>query len=921
LITLHDGVPVPKVIDFGIAKATGQSLTDRTLYTGFAQLVGTPLYMSPEQAEMSGLDVDTRSDVYSLGVLLYELLTGTTPFDQETMRQAALDEMRRIIREEEPPKPSTRLSSLGATRATVSANRKAEARNLDRVVRGELDWIVMKALEKDRRRRYETANDFATDVRRYLDDEPVAACPPSAWYRFGKIARRNRVALMTSALVASALVLGTAVSTWQAIRATRAERVARQQRDAADAAQAAEARTRKRAEDAERTARAEADRAKAVNDFLTEDLLTQAEPAKNSVEDKVTLLEVVDRAAAKVGDRFHDQPEAESALRKTLADTYHGLGSFAKAERQAQAALEIEQRLHGPEAAETFNTLAKLGEMRSHLGRSREALELLRQATEGLRRTLGPDHPDTLSSSNDLATAYRAVGRTPEAIVLLEETLKLQTAKLGPDHPHTSTSRNNLAVMLADLGKRDEARKLHEQALAIKRRTLGPEHPDTLASMTNLAVVLSQQGKRDEARKLHEQALEIKRRTLGPEHPDTLTSMNNLAVVLEKQGKRDEARKLHEQALEIQRRNLGPEHPDTLTSMNNLAVVLHEQGKRDEARKLYEQALEIYRRNLGPEHPATLTLMSNLAVVLSQQGKRDEALKLYEQTLEIQRRVLGPDHPGLWFTISQVVVLMLGGHALSDEDRSRGLELARKLAELRPDDQLSWKWLGVAEYANGHWDAAIAAANRWIALRKDQEGHLFLHLVLAMAHARRGDRAEAQRGYDKVQMVILLNGARGWNDAPRWLIDEAKTLLGEIPSKGDRVRVRELVRRGIENDPKSAGPWRLRASSDYQDGQWDDALRAIETWRELVTDAGRKYNAGLEEVLRAAVHARKGERDAARTWYDRAIRARDELRKAGAAPNPDYLELRLDTEALLGLEPPPGEPGQQAKVESPTPPK
>src|SRR5262249_17901756 len=186
LVTVIDGAAVPKVIDFGVAKATGASLTERTVYTAFQQFVGTPLYMSPEQADLSGMDVDTRSDIYSLGVLLYELLTGTTPFDQETFLTAAFDELRRMIREQQPPKPSTRISTLGATRATVSANRKADAHHLDRAVRGELDWIVMKALEKDRRRRYETANDFAADVMRYLTDQPVAACPPSAGYRLRK---------------------------------------------------------------------------------------------------------------------------------------------------------------------------------------------------------------------------------------------------------------------------------------------------------------------------------------------------------------------------------------------------------------------------------------------------------------------------------------------------------------------------------------------------------------------------------------------------------------------------------------------------------------------------------------------------------------------------------------------------------------
>jgi serine/threonine protein kinase len=207
LVTVIDGAAVPKVIDFGVAKATGASLTERTVYTTYQQLIGTPLYMSPEQADLSGMDVDTRSDIYSLGVLLYELLTGTTPFDQETFRQAAFDEVRRIIREQEPPTPSTRLSTLGASLSMVSARRKAEPRQLSRAVRGELDWVVMKALEKDRRRRYETANDFAADVMRYLADRPVEAHPPSAWYRFTKYARRHRAMLTAAGLVGAILTL------------------------------------------------------------------------------------------------------------------------------------------------------------------------------------------------------------------------------------------------------------------------------------------------------------------------------------------------------------------------------------------------------------------------------------------------------------------------------------------------------------------------------------------------------------------------------------------------------------------------------------------------------------------------------------------------------------------------------------------
>jgi serine/threonine protein kinase/predicted Zn-dependent protease len=249
LVTLHDGTPVPKVIDFGVAKAIGQHLTEKTIYTRFTQMIGTPLYMSPEQAEMSGLDVDTRSDVYSLGVLLYELLTGTTPFDRERFGQVGLDEVRRILREEEPPRPSARLTTLGETLPVVSARRKTEPARLSALVRGDLDWVVMKALEKDRTRRYESASALARDVRRFLSEEPVEARPPSSWYRFRKLARRNRVALVTAALVASALVLGAAAAAWQAVRATRAEARALAERDDKERARAEADAARKKAED------------------------------------------------------------------------------------------------------------------------------------------------------------------------------------------------------------------------------------------------------------------------------------------------------------------------------------------------------------------------------------------------------------------------------------------------------------------------------------------------------------------------------------------------------------------------------------------------------------------------------------------------------------------------------------------------
>jgi non-specific serine/threonine protein kinase/serine/threonine-protein kinase len=667
LVTVIDGAAVPKVIDFGVAKATGGSLTERTLYTAFHQFVGTPLYMSPEQAELSGMGVDTRSDIYALGVLLYELLTGTTPFDQDTLRKAAFDEVRRIIREDEPPRPSTRISSLGETLTDVSAKRGSDPRRLGRVVRGELDWIVMKALEKERGRRYETANDFAADVMRYLTDQPVQACPPSAWYRFGKLARRHRAALVTSTLVATALVLGTAVSTWMAVRATRAQRVARQQRDAATASREAEGRARQRAEDAERTARnaertarAEADKAKAVNEFLTEDLLTQAEPGKNAVEDKVPLMEVVDRAADKVGERFHDQPEAESALRMTLASTYHGLASFAKAQSQAQARLEIEQRLHGPEAAETFKALGQLGHMRYHLVRSSEALELLRQASEGLQRTLGPDNPDTLASRNNLAVAYLGAGRTAEAIALFEAILALREKQLGCDDPLALKSRANLALAYQAAGRLPEVLRMQEEILRLETAKLGPDHPSTLMSRNNVASAYFAAGRVAEAIALLEATLKPKTVRFGPDHSSTLNSRWLLTLAYERLGRWADAESLRRDALARRRKAEKPDSPHLAGDLAGFGQNLLRQGKWPEAESVLRESLAISVKAQTDDWRRFHT-MSQLGGALLGQGRYAVAEPLviagYEGMRARESRIAVPDRSRLREAAGRVVQL------------------------------------------------------------------------------------------------------------------------------------------------------------------------------------------------------------------------------------------------------------------------
>ncbi len=327
MVAEYDSQAVPKIIDFGVAKATAQRLTERTMFTEFGQVLGTVEYMSPEQAKLNQLDIDTRTDVYSLGVLLYELLTGQTPFDRQRLHSAAFDEMLRIIREEEPPKPSTKLSG-SAGLASIAANRHVEPQKLAGLVRGELDWIVMKALEKDRNRRYETANGLARDLERYLADEPVQACPPSAAYRFHKLARRNKAALVTAAIVAASLVLGTVISIWQATLARRAESLAE---------------TRLVAEQAARQlATAEAAKATAINDLLQQ-MLQSANPDAARGAD-YTGRQMLDDFSARFDDQLNDQPEAEATIHATIGNAYQRMGALDKAESHLAAALKLRQR-------------------------------------------------------------------------------------------------------------------------------------------------------------------------------------------------------------------------------------------------------------------------------------------------------------------------------------------------------------------------------------------------------------------------------------------------------------------------------------------------------------------------------------------------------------------------------------------------
>jgi serine/threonine protein kinase len=438
LVTLIDGTAVPKVIDFGVAKAMGQSLTEKTVFTGFAQLIGTPLYMSPEQAEFSGADVDTRSDIYALGVLLYELLTGSTPFDQDTLRTVAYDEVRRIIREVEPPKPSTRISTLEATAATVSANRKSDPYTLGKLIRGELDWIVMKALEKDRNRRYETANGLAADLRRYLNYEPVEAGPPSALYRLRKYARRNRAVLATAALVALALVAGTVVSAWQAIRALRAEGLAETRLSQVTQERDRVTEERNRADLAVRVYRS----------------LNRHDRLKNY--DRSTEMEGrVMEGDLRVLGLGH--PWTLQSIRSYFASARMDRSYWEEARKTLEPLLDRSRRELGPEDELTVALTGWVAHAHGLLGQTEKAIALVNALPETL---------EALPARDLLACILYMSNQRDAALVQLQRLEALLPRLVPADDTFSILIRTRQALVLRDLGRFAEARPLLEQTLA-----------------------------------------------------------------------------------------------------------------------------------------------------------------------------------------------------------------------------------------------------------------------------------------------------------------------------------------------------------------------------------------------------------------------------------------------------------------------
>jgi hypothetical protein len=649
---LVDDTSQPKVLDFGVARITDCD-AHATRQTDLGQLVGTLAYMSPEQVLGDSKQLDARSDVYALGVVLYELLAGKLPYQiGEELYDAA-----RTIREEDPTPLST----------------------ISRAYRGDLETIVLKALEKDKTRRYTSAAALADDIRRFLGDEPILARPPSAVYQVRKFASRHKGLVGTAAAVFVVLIAGILVSTGEAIRANR-------ERDRAAAAQLAVTSERDRALRAEQSANSERQRAeqernhalaetrradteaataKAVNDFLQNDLLAKASAQGQSTpntkpDPDLKVRTALDRAAARIDAKHDFSPAIEASIRDTIGTAYANLGLFTQAAAQLERALDLHRRVRGPRPQDTLTDERQLAEVYVRLGKYAAAEKLLTDAIDTRRPLQGDKDPDLLAAVNQLAAlAGESRGAYAHAGALLAHTLEVERRVLGPEHPYTIAAINELAVEYENQGKYAQAEKLYKETIELHRRIFGAEHPDTLRSMNNLGVNYRQQGRYTEAEAQIKAALETRRRLEGDEHLDTIASISSLALVYQAEGKYELAEPLLKQVFETSRKTLGADQQNTLGAMNNLADVYMHQGRRAEAESMYLQVLEARRRVLVPEHPRIARVLASLGELKLDQQAYSDAELLLREALKIREKS-SPDAWERYYTQSLLGAALVG---------------------------------------------------------------------------------------------------------------------------------------------------------------------------------------------------------------------------------------------------------------------
>lgn len=595
----------PHVLDFGLAKLIDHSAeTTRMSQTG--SFMGSLPWASPEQADGSARLVDVRSDVYSLGVILYQLLTGEMPYRVDGPLREVLDTIQNV-----PPRAP---------------------REVRRDISDELATIVLKCLSKEPERRYQSAGDLARDIRRSLAGEPIEAKRDSAWYAVRKKLDRYKTAVRAFAVLLVASLLFSVAMVWLRARAVTAEHLAAQRLAEVESAHQAEVRLRTQLQ-------SQVSKNEKVRGFL-DSTLRAVDPWKHPGKDLGPLREMLDHAVERLRGAFPDQPQVEAIIAGTLGWDYRELGLYQSAEQLLRRSYELSRDTLGEAHADTLAALNNLATLLTDAGRHAEAGELFERLRGIQEKTLGPEHPATLVTLNDLALDLDWQGRSAEAETIYRKALKAQTARLGEAHPDRLKTLNNLAACLPALGKFEEAERLQQELIRIRTAAFGANDPETLQARANQAVLIIQAGRFSEAEKLLRELLVTLEAKLTSNHPTTIGAMHNLANALSNMGQHDEALALERRAFEAQVAFAGPEHPTTLNRKNDLACTLIEKKKFDEAIPLARQLCEQYERLLGKGDWRTLNAQGNLAFALNKTGDLKQAEIIWNRVISNA----DPDH-------------------------------------------------------------------------------------------------------------------------------------------------------------------------------------------------------------------------------------------------------------------------------------
>jgi tetratricopeptide (TPR) repeat protein len=740
LVTLRDGVPVPKVIDFGIAKATtDQRLTDKTLFTAFEQFIGTPTYMSPEQAEMSEWGIDTRSDIYSLGVLLYELLTGQPPFDSKVLLQAGLDEIRRIIREEEPVRPSTRLSTMLAGELTTTAqHRQAEPAKLSGSIRGDLDWIVMKCLEKDRARRYETANGLGMDILRHLNSEPVTAVAPNAAYRLRKFVRRHRRAVIAASLALLLLVAGIIGTTWGLVEAVRQKREALRQKQEAERQGAI---------------------ARHTTEFLT-NMFESIDPVEAKLRE-ITVREILDQASGKIEAAFPNEPMIELPIRITMGNIYSKIGRDDLALVQGETILRLARLAQGdqdsPSIAHSLNFIATCLE---HVGRPADALARGEAALAMNQRLYKGDHQEVAASLTIVGSCLQYMDRLEEALAKFETALAMQQRICKGDHPQVALGLHNVASCLQSLGHEAAALPRYKEALAMRQRIYKGDHPDVAMSLADMASCLNSLQRPKEGLAKGKASLAMYKRIYKGDHRMIANSLGIVGSCYYKSGHYDEALPYLRSSLEMFQR-IAPrgEGPDVGGALSRLAACLDGMGRSAEALTNYEALLELDQRIYKGDHHAVAQVYHNIAQCLELLGRPDEAMVKYTAALEMCQRIYKQGHWSIPLVMNHIAECQDAMGKLDDalQWSRKSLALLQNLSATEPDNNITklnlarnWQQLGDLLARSGQTGAAAESYQQGLSLAESLSGSD--NAKRAAVRLRLGFRAKM--GLEKVDVVI-----------------------------------------------------------------------------------------------------------------------------------------------------------------------